>query len=127
MTEKRLTAEQLLESIERGTDDSASDSDDSIELRLETSDEEEKEVENYEEDKTTSDEFIFPTARSASNLSRSQTVEMLDENVSSINLANVASVNVAPVNVAPVNVASVNLAFRGNLILGNQFFISPVN
>ena len=126
MTEKRLTAEQLLESIERGTDDSASDSDDSIELRLETSDEEEKDVENYEE-KTISDEFIFPTARSASNLSRSQTVEMLDENVSSINLANVASVNVAPVNVAPVNVASVNLAFRGNLILGNQFFISPVN
>ena len=121
MTEKRLTAEQLLESIERGTDDSASDSDDSIELRLETSDEEEKDVENYEE-KTISDEFIFPTARSASNLSRSQTVEMLDDNVSSSNLANIASVNVAS-----VNVPKVNLAIRGNLILGNQFFISPVN
>ena len=46
MSVKRLNAQQLIESIDKGVDDSASDSDDSIEVRLETSDEEAKEVEN---------------------------------------------------------------------------------
>ena len=46
MSVGRLTAQQLLESIEKGFDDLASDSDDSIELRYETEDEEEKEVDN---------------------------------------------------------------------------------
>ncbi len=48
MSNKRLNAQQLLESIVK--DDSASDSDDSIELRLETSDEEAKEVENDDDE-----------------------------------------------------------------------------
>jgi hypothetical protein len=46
MSVKRLNAQQLIESIDKGVDDSASDSDDSIEVRLETSDEESKDVEN---------------------------------------------------------------------------------
>jgi hypothetical protein len=46
MSVKRLNAQQLIESIDKGVDDSESDSDDSIEVRLETSDEEAKEVEN---------------------------------------------------------------------------------
>ncbi len=49
MSLKRLTAEELRESIELGMDDSASDAEDEIELRKETEDEEAEEVENYEE------------------------------------------------------------------------------
>jgi hypothetical protein len=51
MSLKRLTAEELRESIELGIDDSASDAEDEIELRIETEDEEAEEVENYEEAK----------------------------------------------------------------------------
>ena len=40
MSLKRLTAEELRESIELGIDDSASDAEDEIELRKETEDEE---------------------------------------------------------------------------------------
>jgi hypothetical protein len=51
MSLKRLTAEELRESIELGIDDSASDAEDEIELRIETENEEAEEVENYEEAK----------------------------------------------------------------------------
>jgi hypothetical protein len=49
---KRLTAEELRESIELGIDDSASDFEDEIEIRVETDEEEAKEVENYGEAET---------------------------------------------------------------------------
>jgi hypothetical protein len=48
MSVKRLTADHLRESIGKANDDSASELDDSIELRCETEDEEAKEVENEE-------------------------------------------------------------------------------
>jgi hypothetical protein len=49
---KRLTAEELRESIELGIYDSASDFEDEIEIRVETDEEEAKEVENYGEAET---------------------------------------------------------------------------
>jgi hypothetical protein len=48
MSVKRFTADHLRESIDKANDDSASELDDSIELRCETEDEEAKEVENEE-------------------------------------------------------------------------------
>ena len=45
-----MNAQQPFESIDKGVDNSASDSDDSIELRLETSDEEAKEIETDEDE-----------------------------------------------------------------------------
>ena len=46
MSKKRLTAEQFRESIVISVDDSASETEDNIEIREMTYDEEEKEVEN---------------------------------------------------------------------------------
>jgi hypothetical protein len=78
MTKKTLTAQQLLESIEKGGDDSASDSDDSIELRYETEDEEAKEVENEDEYVLTLN-LQTEKAQPAFPLIRSETVEMIDQ------------------------------------------------
>jgi hypothetical protein len=47
MQPKRLTAEQLRESIEKVSDDSASNTDDLIPSKEETEDEEQKDAENY--------------------------------------------------------------------------------
>ena len=77
MTKKTLTAQQLLESIEKGGDDSASDSDDSIELRYETEDEE-AEVENEDEYVLTLN-LQTEKAQPAFPLIRSETVEMIDQ------------------------------------------------
>ena len=49
MSKTRLSVLQMLESIEKGEDDSASELDDDLELRYETDDEEAKDVENDEE------------------------------------------------------------------------------
>jgi hypothetical protein len=48
MHPKRLTAEQLRESIEKVSDDSAGNTDDLTEIREETEDEEQKDAENYD-------------------------------------------------------------------------------
>ena len=57
---RRLTVEQIGESIERGDDDSASEFEDEIELRNLTEDEEEREVVNYDEhDCVYNDEACF--------------------------------------------------------------------
>jgi hypothetical protein len=77
MTKKTLTAQQLLESIEKGQDDSASDSDDSIELRYETEDEE-AEVENEDEYVLTLN-LQTDKAQLAFPLIRFETVEMIDQ------------------------------------------------
>ena len=81
MAKKTLTAKQLLESIDKGEDDSASDSDDSVELRYETEDEEAREVENEEENIFASPTFNLKTntATPAFSLIRSETVEMIDQ------------------------------------------------
>jgi hypothetical protein len=54
---RRLTAEQIRESIELADDDSASDFDDLIELRCLTEDEEEKDAENNDDDEAN---FLIP-------------------------------------------------------------------
>ena len=70
----------MLESIEKGEDDSASESDDDLELRYETDDEEATDVENDEEsDFTEPLSIIDPKATSFRHSTRSITVDMLDE------------------------------------------------
>ena len=80
MSKKRLSALQMLESIEKGEDDSASESDDDLELRYETDDEEAKDVENdYDSDFTEPLTITDPKTTSFRNLTRSITIDMLDE------------------------------------------------
>jgi hypothetical protein len=70
----------MLESIEKGEDDSASESDDDLELRYETDDEEAKDVENDDDSDFTEPLTITdPKTTSFRNLSRSITIDMLDE------------------------------------------------
>ena len=70
----------MLESIEKGEDDSASELDDDLELRYETDDEEAKDVENDEEsDFPEPLSIIDPKATSFRHSTRSITVDMLDE------------------------------------------------
>ena len=66
---RRLTAEQIRESIELADDDSASDFDDLIELRCLTEDEEEKDVENNDDDEANFLIPIIPTISSKSTSS----------------------------------------------------------
>jgi hypothetical protein len=63
---RRLTAEQIRESIELADDDSASDFDDLIELRCLTEDEEEKDVENNDDDEA---HFLIPIIPSTNSTS----------------------------------------------------------
>jgi hypothetical protein len=80
MSQKRLSALQMLESIEKGEDDSASESDDDLELRYETDDEEAKDVENDDDSDFTEPLTITdPKTTSFRNLTRSITIDMLDE------------------------------------------------
>ena len=80
MSKTRLSVLQMLESIEKGEDDSASELDDDLELRYETDDEEAKDVENDEEsDFTEPLSIIDPKATSFRHSTRSITVDMLDE------------------------------------------------
>jgi hypothetical protein len=80
MSKKRLSALQMLESIEKGEDDSASESDDDLELRYETDDEEAKDVENDDDSDFTEPLTITdPKTTSFRNLTRSITIDMLDE------------------------------------------------
>ena len=73
-------ADQLRASFDKSNDDSASELDDSIELRCETEDEKAKEVENEESEIiTASSIFIEPPTPSNQDLPRSITVEMLHE------------------------------------------------
>jgi hypothetical protein len=63
---RRLTAEQIRESIELADDDSASDFDDLIELRCLTEDEEENDVENNDDDEA---HFLIPIIPSTNSTS----------------------------------------------------------
>jgi len=80
MSKKRFSALQILESIAKGEDDSASESDDDLEPRYETDDEEAKDVENDDDSDFTEPLTITdPKTTYFRNLTRSITIDMLDE------------------------------------------------